>query len=375
MSNYLIFVVISGLLIIIGRVTRAKGFNKLTIRRQSDKVLVNQGDTFKITTIIENNKLLPLSFMVMKEKIPGNIPRCKADYDFSERGLYLYYLSKFTVLWYERMKRTYEYKAEKRGTYLLKEIEVAIGDIFGFSSTTEDLEDFLEVVVLPRVVPLKQLKFESTSITGDNIVKRWLYRDPLYIKGIREYNKEDRMKDIHWKSSLKMNKLMVKDYDFTSESEFVVILSVQCGEPYWAKINPDTVERGITLAAAFTSAILENGFPAGFWTNAQISAFHSKNINSVAPSMNSMRTILEMLGRADYTPRKEFGDFLLEKQRDFNHHCTYIMLLPYLNEEDAAVITKLVKAGYMLKVIDISKDGDLTVPHGVEKIVFRGDSL
>ena len=41
-------------------------------------------------------------------------------------------------------------------------------------------------------------------------VYKMIHKDPLYIKGIREYNVEDRMKDIHWKSSLKMKKLMVK---------------------------------------------------------------------------------------------------------------------------------------------------------------------
>ena len=35
------------------------------------------------------------------------------------------------------------------------------------------------------------------------------------------------MKDIHWKSSLKMNKLMVKDYDFTSERELVIIVNIE----------------------------------------------------------------------------------------------------------------------------------------------------
>jgi len=122
-------------------------------------------------------------------------------------------------------------------------------------------------------------------------------KDTLYVKGIREYNVEDRMKDIHWKSSLKMDKLMVKEYDFTSDRELTIIVNAQCGEPYWGSIQPAIIENGIKVAASLASIAIKEGVATGMWTNCQLVGVDTRISSEVYPDINALKKIMELYNR------------------------------------------------------------------------------
>ncbi|MCM0651087.1 DUF58 domain-containing protein [Clostridium swellfunianum] len=370
MLGYFAFITMLIVLLALAEYTRRKGFDKLTIFRESDRLAVNEGEEFKITINIENNKWLPISFLLLKEKTPGNI-EFSLDESFNKYTEFNYHITRYNIKWFERIKRSYSYKAHKRGTYLLKEIEVSIGDIFGFFSNDTQIYDYLELLVYPKLVDLKNIQFATTSLYGDSIIKRWIYKDPLYIKGIREYSIEDRMKDIHWKSSLKMNKLMVKDYDYTSEMELVIIVDVQCGELYWQSIIPKDIERGISVGASVARQAIKEGIPTGMVTNSQLTYYGDSFSNNVRPALNSLKAILELCARIDYTPRLSFSEFLKQEAKYFTRNRTYLVVTSYLGSEAAALLSKLRKMGFLIKLLDVSSKSDLPHIDGIEKAVYK----
>lgn len=372
MFKYIVFIAVLSFLILLGEVTRRKGFENLTIKRESDKKYINEGEDFKISIVVENNKWLPISFLLIKEKIPRDF-EFHGDEDFSLNAEFNYHTSRLKVMWYERIKRSYHIKGLKRGTYLLKELEVSLGDVFGFFTDDRMIEDYVELLVYPKLVDIKSLGLSTNSLYGDNIIKRWIYKDPLYIRGIREYSIEDRMKDIHWKSSLKMNKLMVKDYDYTSDTELVLILNVQCSKLYWRSIDSAAIERGISLTASLAKESIEEGIPVGMWTNSQLIYYGSSHKVDVNPSLNSFKSIMEMCARVDYTPRAALDEYFMEKAKHFTRNRAYVVITSFLSEESCSILWKLSKAGYSIKLIDISRDQDLPSVSGIEKLKFKED--
>lgn len=373
MRGYLTFIFVALILIMIGDLTRKKGFNKLTIKRQIDKDAIVEGEEFKITTIIENNKWLPISYLRIEEEFPVELPRVSDEATPFKSNLMLYYTSKYSVLWFERIKKTHTNKGVKRGVYGIKNIQISIGDMFGFSSISGKQEDPTEIIVYPRLVSFRQFNFESTNIQGENIVKRWIFKDPLYIRGIREYNVEDRMKDIHWKSSLKMDKLMVKDYDYTSEREVVFIVDVQCGELHWATMDEENIDNAIKIAASLSQTAIKQGIAAGMWTNAQVIGFKYDFDERVYASLNSLQSIMELSARMYYLPRKEFHVFLNDRVQEFNNNSTYIIITCFLNSESQNILAKLRRAGVLIKLIDVSKDSTVPIIAGIEKVNYKGD--
>ncbi|WP_017414076.1 DUF58 domain-containing protein [Clostridium tunisiense] len=369
--QYLFLIALVALLVIFADFTRRKGFDNLKIYRTIDNNRIVEGETFEMTMVLENNKRLPLFFLAIEEKIPSGLKYANDATMFRE-GNDIWHVSKYSVKWYERKKRIYTLVGAERGTYLIKNMRINVGDIFGFSANTKEEEDYVEILVYPRIHGINKYEFDITNFQGEDAVRRWIHKDPLFIKGIREYNVEDRMKDIHWKSSLKMNKLMVKDYDYTSERELVIILNLQCGDPYWTNIQKDAIDSGARIAASLAAKALKEGIPTGLWTNAQLVTFDTKAPNEIKPAMNSFTSIMEMCARVDLAIKCDFNEYLTSRLQHLNPNCTYVIISPYFNDKDINLITKMRKNGYRLKIIDVSLKSSLPNIEGIEKIVYKG---
>lgn len=361
MISFLIFLFIIILVYGISDFTKNKGFYKLSLYRKVDKNSVVEGEEVKVSIIIENKKRMPIFFMLVKEELPYEV------FNKNYKNI-----TQYSIGGYERIKKTYAIPIAHRGVYLLRKIEMVVGDMFGFFTTDKEIDNYLEIVAYPKVVNIIKLKFDSTSHQGDAVIKRWIYKDPLYIKGIREYNVEDRMKDIHWKSSLKMSKLMVKEYDYTSEREFITIINVQCHKTHWRYINKEAVDRAIKVTVSITDTALKEGIRVSAWTNANIISY-SNDIKSTTIPCNSLKDVLELCARMDYMPQNSFSDFLNKHIKYFKPNNTYVIISSFFTEEDQNIIFFLRNKGINLKIIDVSDKGDLTEVRGVEKIVYRGE--
>lgn len=372
MRSYFIFILVFLFCHFLAEYTRKKGFENLNIKRVCEKNVIFPGEEFKIVTQIENKKWFPISFLNVEEEYPQGMERVNSKSVLRNSSI-IYYVSSYTILWYERIKRYHSVVINKRGVYYLRNIKLHIGDAFGFSSNEEIREDLIEIVVYPRLSSAKNLKFENNSIQGDIVVKRWIFSDPLYIRGVREYTKEDRMKDIHWNSSLRMNKLMVKEYDYTSEREVVFIINVQSAKPYWSFIDGDAIERSIKVTVALSNSIINQGIPTGVTTNAQMVNYRGDFLGEVLPGINNFKEILELCARMDKAPKLDFDQFLKERAKYFNRNSIYVIVTSYLDEEIIEEIAKLRKYGFMIKIIDTSKNSSLPLIDHVEKISYKGE--
>jgi hypothetical protein len=230
-------------------------------------------------------------------------------------------------------------------------------------------------LVYPSLRDISFYNFDATSFQGNNTVKRWILKDTLYIKGIREYSVEDRMKDIHWKTSLKMDKLMVKDYDTTSDKKLVIILNAQCGDLAWTHIIDEAIENGIKVAVALANKAIKEGFPTGMWTNAKIISMNESLSGEVIPDLNSFRRIMELSARIDSGIKVEFHEYLKQRAYKFDKDVTYILITPFLNEKMIGELNKLLKRGLQFKIIDVSINGDIPYISGIEKITYKGEKI
>jgi uncharacterized protein (DUF58 family) len=373
-QKLILLVIIAWIMIEISNVTKKSGFKKLKIQRAIDNHEIFEGDVFSIKTTVENNKRLPISFLVTDEVIPEGI-RFNNEVVSYKYGSQICHVSRYKIGWYERRKRTYELVAEKRGTYILKNIQITVGDIFGLSAASIETENYLEILVYPSLRDISFYNFDATSFQGNNTVKRWILKDTLYIKGIREYSVEDRMKDIHWKTSLKMDKLMVKDYDTTSDKKLVIILNAQCGDPAWTHIIDEAIENGIKVAVALANKAIKEGFPTGMWTNAKIISMNESLSGEVIPDLNSFRRIMELSARIDSGIKVEFHEYLKQRAYKFDKDVTYILITPFLNEKMIGELNKLLKRGLQFKIIDVSINGDIPYISGIEKITYKGEKI
>lgn len=349
-----------------------KGKNNLSISRYVDKKLIPIGEKFKLTLKIENRKRLPIFFMLLEQKLSKDLMFCDSVSN-NISGNENYHISRYTIGKYQRRNRTYTMQSTKRGTYIVRGINVKIGDPLGLCVESCEIDDWLEILICPKVKLIDTLRFNDTSFLGDNTVRRWIHKDPLYIKGIREYCVEDRMKDINWKASLKADKLMVKEYDYTSDNQLVIIINVQCGEPYWNNLNDEAVDKAIDVALALSSKALSESIPTGVWSNANMIYCENRGVLDLMPRRAALEALIEYCTRIHKVPRQEFSSYLEQKVPYFNADTTYVIVSNYLNDKDINVVRQLVKYGHNIKFIDISEDGIQHNVQGVDKIHYKGE--
>ncbi|OPJ59324.1 DUF58 domain-containing protein [Clostridium oryzae] len=365
--GYLAFVLLCASLYVFASLTKSKGFEKLDIIRDINKKYVQQGERFDINLIIENKKWLPISFLQITEKFDDGIELVDSKNSEDRENQYK---SSLSVLWYQRIRKRYRASINKRGVFYFRSMNVSLGDLLGFSYDQKQINDVREIVVYPRIKSYYKLTVNDKSIMGETIVKRWIYDDPLYIKGIREYNINDRMKDIHWKSSLKMNKLMVKEYDFTAEREIIIIINTQFGVPFYSFVDEELIERSIDAALSIVVDAKNVGIAVGLWTNTQIVSYFHDFKDEVQASGNNYKHILELLARMDSNCKIEFSQYILEKEKSFNKNTVYVIVTAYLNEKDIGMIYQLRHKGCNFKILDTSLNGTVPYIKGIDKVRY-----
>lgn len=348
------------------------GHKNLKISREVKEKLIPIGEKFKLTLKIENRKRLPIMFMLVEQKFPEELrfqDAAKGEVSSNER----WHISRYSMGKYQRRSRSYTMIGEKRGAYIIRGINVRIGDPLGLAIESSEIDDWVEILICPKVKSLESLGFENTSFIGDNTVRRWIHKDPLYLRGIREYCVEDRMKDINWKASLKADKLMVKEYDYTSDNQLVLIINVQCGDPYWGYLKSEVVDKAVDIAVALSSRALKENIPTGVWSNANMIYCKDGGPLDLMPRRGGLEGILEYCTRMYKVPRQEFSIYLQQKLPYLNTDTTYVIITHYLNGNDIKILKEIVRRGYKVKLIDISTEGIYEEIRGVEKIRYKGE--
>lgn len=348
MWQYLIFVIIGIILFLLANITRKKGFDKLVIIRYIDKKKVKVDEVFTITTVAENNKRFPISYLNLRQILPENVVlssgTCGED------------LYNFSIGKNQRIKRSVKASISKRGVYIFQNMEVSLGDMFGFAFYTKNFNNFNEILVYPKIMPIKSFQVKNMASFGDKVIRRWIDQDNLYIKGIRDYAGSDRMKDVNWKASSRMMKLMVNEFDSTSNKKLALVLNVQGGEPYWKYIKPHLIEKSLELVMAIARSSIKIGVDTGFYTNAMLSGIDSKKFKGIQPSLKSFSLIGEMCARVGYDLRVNFEDYLQNSSSIFNRDTVYIIVTNFMDEGIKNQILAMKKSGLNVKILSIGED-------------------
>lgn len=370
MKIYIIFIFLLTGAYIASVCYRKYAFNNLSVKRSISRDKLFPGEEFKINLQIENGKLIPVPFLNIQEIMPSQVKKKNLRYN-ETMGNTVSYSDIYSVGGRERVKRSYPAEINKRGVYFLRNLNVTIVDFFGMDKEEKQIEDFKEIVVYPKLKDFSHINVTSNSILGENIIKRWIFTDPIFIKGIRGYTGSERMKDIHWNSSLRMGNLMVKEYDYSSDKEAVLIINVQYNRPFWNSINEERVNKSCEIAASLSQSFLDKGIPVGLWSNAHIISHYGDLMDKVPNSLNNMVDILEFCGRVDSTPREDFYDYFKRNLGLLTGNTVCVIIAGYLSRDVQELIEASARQGNIIKIIDISRKNDLDEIAGTEKLNVR----
>ncbi|MBC7320756.1 DUF58 domain-containing protein, partial [bacterium] len=225
MAYLLLFLIIVG--IILNRLSKKYTLFGVTYQREISKKILEIGEDFHITTVVENRKLFPVTFLQIIERFPAGI-EYKFRADQFKTVEFLYHTITMFLLPFQRIKRVYTAVSNKRGRYIFEDVSLIGGDLLGLNTFVKSVRYNQELIVLPKSTDLGREIVPYGNYNGNLSVQRWIIDDPTMIIGIKEYTGLEPAKTIHWPSSLRTGNLMVKKFDFTLENTAMIILNVEC---------------------------------------------------------------------------------------------------------------------------------------------------
>lgn len=269
--------------------------------RLSKKMIEPEEEVELISTVTnESRRFVP--FVRMVENLPKGVRPLSKNVQVKEDFLGLGNFSFNSTIYLmprSRVKRKLRLTFPKRGHYLFQGAELHGGDFIGFFEERKPFKELNELIVYPNPLESPQLHTVMGGFLGDISVRRFMMEDPVLTIGAREYTGRESWNQISWKATARTNKLMVKQYDYTTELVVTAVLDVS---PAVGKvIHDEEFERCYSLMRSVCQYLEKKNIEFDFASNARLAGMDrdKKHLQSGVGKQH-LRGILELLGRASY---------------------------------------------------------------------------
>jgi len=158
----------------------------------------------------------------------------------------------------------------RRGSFPLGPTTLIVSDPLGLFRVRRQFAATRSLVVFPMVYPITTFLSPPGLLPGGHVIRRKTLEITPHAAGLRDYLPGDPMKRIHWPTSVRRGRLMVKEFEQDPQAEVWLFLdaqqSVQAGRPLaesgaWIEsrpfmrkpelsLPPSTLEYGIAVAAS-----------------------------------------------------------------------------------------------------------------------------
>ncbi len=174
-----------------------------------------------------------------------------------------------------------ETTCQARGEFQLGPMSVVGGDPFGLFQTTRRLAATSRVVIYPATIPITRLEMPMGVLSGGEAQRRRSQQVTTNAAGIREYTTGDSFNRIHWASTARKDRLMVKEFEIDpmvdiwlfvdfSASTLVESPTVRRVDgtgpviPENGELPPSTEEYSVIVAASLARFFVESERALGF---------------------------------------------------------------------------------------------------------------
>jgi uncharacterized protein (DUF58 family) len=270
-GNNLLYLLLGWLLsfIIASGILSEMSLKLLTVERRPPP-RVFAGEPFLMEVVIKNGKPNRASYSIEVEDLQGKTPIDKRCY--------------FLKIPEAKSQRTsYRHTFVRRGLYTLTGYRLATKFPFALFRKSRDVDSALDVLVYPARVAVPRPPPRAAT-RGDAIADRLGRRGEFF--GLRERRAGDDRRDVHWKSSARSGRLLVREYEDELARRVVIAVDnalpqevrdavTDSAGPESGPVGPVTrggaltpaheaqvaaVERGISIAASLAATYLESGW-------------------------------------------------------------------------------------------------------------------
>ncbi len=150
----------------------------------------------------------------------------------------------------------------RRGRFSLGPVWVSSGDPFGIFRTSRKLADGVHIVVYPKAVPLPGFGRVPGELPGGALQGVRVQFNTPNVSSVREYHPGDAFNRIHWPTTARTNRLMVREFELDPTADVWLVLDLNADVHVGSGLE-STEEYAVTATASLAKHLLDQGRAVG----------------------------------------------------------------------------------------------------------------
>ncbi len=302
-----------------------------TLDREESQV----GRTVRMQISVRNKTILPIPWL-----------RCWIEQPTMVQSGDRYKCHFLSLRPHESCSFTVEIPCQVRGEFLMGNMVIQSGDLFGIFGDQRKFVCPQSLLVIPEVIPLHNQGYgETVHMIGDHIVNLKSSLRGAGLFGVRNYYSGDAMNRIHWKASARVQKLLVKEFERQRSREIAVVIDLNKDGCIGAA--PDTtLEKAVTIAASLAAAGLKEGYQVGLVALGQERVYLRPQTGR-----GHLGLILERLARVKADAEDCFADVAYRESTGFAKGTRLILITSRISNELVDRLFQMAARGYNCLVI------------------------
>ncbi len=231
----------------------------------------------------------------------------------------------------------------QRGRFTLGPVTLRSSDPFGIFENTRTFNVVEHLVVWPQTVDLPTFAPPMGRLTGGEALQRRTHHITTNVAGVREYYPGDSFNRIHWKSTARHNRLIVKEFELDPSADIWLFLdmdkNVQVGtstpEPSddtllpllvarsSFHIEPKTEEYAVVATASIAKHFIAKGKSVGLITYGQ-----RREVIMPDRGERQLNKILEALAVIRALGNIPLAEVLAAESQTFGRNVTVVVVTP-----------------------------------------------
>lgn len=303
--------------------------HSLRATRRLGQRRVFAGSPLRVAIEVHNTSRSPASLVMLEDRLPASLGRAARAVLGGLRGR-------------QRQTISYTVHCGRRGRFHIGPLVASVTDPFGLAQRKHEFADVHELIVYPHVDDLRAPSPARTAGGAGDTTARQLYRSGEEFFTMRQYEIGDDLRRIHWPSTARTGRLMIRQDEAGRRASATVFLDTRRG----AYAGDEELERAVSAAASIGTLYLRSGIDLRLGTV------------DLAPHRMAPEAFLESLALVEPSGERRLGRSLLPL-RDRSATGSALLLVTGLPGEEDVEALLAASAAYGQKVavlVDTDED-------------------
>lgn len=233
----------------------------------------------------------------------------------------------------------------RRGVYSVGPVRISSSDPFGLFKMSQVYGHRGQIIVYPPFIDLPHFTVPPASLPGEGRFRRRTHYVTPNASGVRDYVWGDSFNRIHWPSTVRTGKLMVKTFELDPASDIWIVLDLE-RRAQAGTGDESTEEYAVKIAASVARFFLNAN------RNVGLMAFGDRlDIIETERGGQQMTRILEALAMARATGDVPVGNLLNVEGKRFGRHTTVVVVTASADESWVTSLLMLTQRGVKVAVV------------------------